>query len=162
MSLLTGLSGRSPAGSIKAETQVLYPHLQNFLKVSPGNTVQPLEFPLRGHGPMAPSGPSSIQPYYTHSLISSDPLFLHNKTTGHLTCHMDRHKSLWGLAMFTFLSLRSSVHSPGSFALVIPGWTSSSLLRSFLLGWPSTLLGVMNSGRQKWGGDHWGKHLISR
>ena len=102
-----------------------------------------------------------------HYLPPPDPLFpsTTGKTLGiHAVWTDTRVFGNW--PCFIFLSLRSSVHSPGSgfffFALVTPGWTSSSLLRSFLLGWPLYPFGSDEFRQAEVGcGDHWGKHLIS-
>lgn len=119
---------------------------------------------------LAPSS-SSIQPYLQYTTSPHQIPYSLPQQAKQLGIH-----AVWtdlrvfgNWPCFIFLSLRSSVHSPGSgfffffFALVIPGWTSSSLLRSFLLGWPLYPFGSDEFRQAEVGcGDHWGKHLISR
>lgn len=118
---------------------------------------------------MAPSGSfsSSIQPYLQYT----PPQILYSlpqqaKQLGIHAVWTDT-RAFGDWPFFTFLSLRSSVHTPGSgfffFLLLSQVGLQSSLLRSFLLGWPLYPSGGDEFRQAEVGcGDRWGKHLISR
>lgn len=132
----------------------------------PWNMSSPWNFHLEVMDPWLLLAPSSIQPYlqYTPLTPLRSPIPFHNRQNNWVSMPYGQTQESLGTSHASSSSASGPVFTLlGLFALVIPGWTSSSLLRSFLLGWPLYPFGGDEFRQAEVGcGDHWGKHLISR